>query len=246
MAVYHKIMPVKLSIIIPVYNEIDSLDILIEKILTVTLPNGIDREIIVVDDGSTDGAVLQLQDKHKADNLIEIIVHKKNLGKGEAVKSGIRQATGDYILIQDADLELDPSEYSDLISPVLTANAEVVYGSRFLEGGNNIPRTKRVANRLLTGFANILFGSRLTDEATAYKLFKKSLVENLSIESTGFEICAELTARFLRNGKKIYEVPISYHPRTKQDGKKLNLFSDGLKAIFTLVKYRIRRKVERM
>jgi len=239
-------MPIKLSIIIPVYNEINSLDILIEKILTVTLPNGIDREIIVVDDGSTDGAVLLLQEKHKADNLIEIIVHKKNLGKGEAVKSGIRQATGDYVLIQDADLELNPSEYSDLISPVLTSNAEVVYGSRFLKGGSNIPRTKRVANRLLTGFANMLFGSSLTDEATAYKLFKKSLVENITIESTGFEICAELTARFLRNRKKIYEVPISYHPRTKQDGKKLNLLSDGFKAVFTLVKYRIKRKVERM
>ena len=236
----------KLSIIIPVYNEINSLDILIEKILTVTLPNGIHREIIVVDDGSTDGAVLLLQEKHKAANVIEIIVHKNNLGKGEAVKSGIRRATGDYILIQDADLELDPAEYSDLLSPILTANAEVVYGSRFLKRENYIPRTKRVVNRLLTGFANLLFGTSLTDEATAYKLFKKSLVENIAIESTGFEICAELTARFLRNGKKIYEVPITYHPRTKQDGKKLNLFSDGFKAVFTLVRYRIRRRVERM
>lgn len=210
------------------------------------LPNGIEREIIVVDDGSTDGAVHLLQEKHKTDNVIEIIVHKINLGKGEAVKSGIKRASGDYILIQDADLELNPAEYTDLISPVLTASAEVVYGSRFLKRGNNIPRTKRVANRLLTGFANILFGSSLTDEATAYKLFKKSLVENIAIESTGFEICAELTARFLRNGKKIYEVPISYQPRTKQDGKKLNLFRDGFKAVSTLVKYRIRRKVDRM
>lgn len=237
----------KLSIIIPVYNELATLSQLIEIVQKIQLPEGITKEIIVVDDGSTDGAVQLLQKDGRNIEVMEIVVHKQNLGKGEAIKTGLAKATGDYILIQDADLELNPKEYKNLLKPIIDNGAEVVYGSRFSSiHNNNISFKTLLTNRLLAAVTNFFYGSNLTDEATAYKLIAKKIFDKINIESKGFEICPEITAKILRNNKIIYEVPISYIPRNKTEGKKLRYFRDGLKAILTLLKYRLKPKVEKL
>lgn len=225
----------KLSIIIPVYNERKLVLKSLRKVERAPLPRSVTREIILIDDGSTDGTrdILRKITKHK------VIFHKKNLGKGGAVKTGFKAATGDIFIIQDADLEYDPRDYTACIKPILDGRTEVVYGSR--------TRQKKhikysgisfwIGGWGVTILANILFFTWLTDEPTCYKVFTKRLIRSLKIDSNGFEWEPEITAKVLKRGYKIYEVPIRYYPRDVSHGKKIK-WRDGFKAVWALVKYR--------
>jgi len=224
-----------LSVIIPVYNEKSTIKEVIEKVSMVELP--IEKEIIVVDDGSTDGTVEVLHSARV--KLASTYLTPVNVGKGAAVRIGLTLAKGDIMLIQDADLELDPNEYQRLLAPILDNSASVVYGSRFL-GENRVAPVRRAANYFLTFATNLLFRTNLTDMETAYKVFTREVAGNLSLEANRFEIEPEITAQIVRRGFKIAEVPISYRPRTKFEGKKIK-WKDGFKALWTLLKYRFRK-----
>ncbi len=228
----------KLSILIPVYNEESTVGEVIEQVLAVELP-GIEKEILVIDDGSTDGTaeVLKREQSENAD-LVRVYSSQQNFGKGRAIRIGLKYVTGDIVLIQDADLELDPKEYGVLLAPILSGQASVVYGSRFLSGANRIPWKSRLAQRILTPLTRLLYGARLTDEATAYKVFKTKILQGLDLHCIGFEFCPEVTAKLLKQGHQIVEVPITYRPRTEVEGKKLRFLHDGFTAVFTLLKYR--------
>lgn len=204
-----------LTVIIPVYNEKSTIAEVIEKVLAVELPFA--KEIIVVDDGSTDGTTEILQAQPKS--TIVFYFTPVNVGKGAAVRIGLKLAKGDIILIQDADLELDPNEYKMLLQPILQGQAQVVYGSRFLKK-NKVPRVRRAANSVLTSLTNKLYNTKLTDMETAYKVFTAKVASELSLQANRFEIEPEITARICQAGYKIAEVPISYRPRTKFEGKK--------------------------
>ncbi|MDD5528287.1 MAG: glycosyltransferase family 2 protein [Patescibacteria group bacterium] len=224
----------KLSIIIPVYNEKDTLLKILEKIEQV--PLSWEREFILVDDFSTDGTremIKNLPSRYKK------IFHEKNSGKGAAIHSGLRLATGDYAIIQDADLEYDPNDYLKLIG-ALDAEHPVVYGSRNLADNPHFSIAFYYGGRLVTLAANLLFGSRLTDVNTCYKLAPVALLRSLNLEQARFSFCEEVTAKLLRRRIKIKEVPISYFPRKIEEGKKIRL-SDGINAIVTLVKYRFKK-----
>ena len=225
-----------LSIIIPVYNEKSTINQVIEKVSDTVVP--IEKEIIVVDDGSTDGPgeVLQLSSVKLANTYSS----PTNLGKGSAVRIGLTLAKGDIILIQDADLELDPREYMLLLRPILEGKSKVVYGSRFL-GKNRTAITRRLANYFLTSLTNVLFGTNLTDMETAYKVFTAEVAASLKLKANRFEIEPEITAQIILNRFSILEVPISYRPRTKYEGKKIK-WSDGFTAVLTLLKHRLSRK----
>lgn len=229
----------KLSIIIPVFNEEKTVDKILRKVSSVKL-QFFKKEIIVVDDGSTDGTSLKIN-KIKG---IKKIFHEKNLGKGAAVRSGFKAATGDIIIIQDADLEYDPADYKRLLKPILEKKAEVVYGTRLknyplrLWGKNKtVLPSHLIGNKLLTFITNILYGSKLTDMETCYKLFTKNALSGLKLQSNRFEIEPEITAKILRKRFLIYEIPIKVTPRTHKEGKKIS-WRDGFRAIFTLIKYR--------
>jgi len=229
----------KLSIIIPCYNEVNNLSPLINKVDAVVLERKIKKEIILVDDGSTDGSTEYIKKKIK-DN-IKKLYHQKNMGKGAAVKTGIKQATGDMIIIQDADLELNPEEYNSLISHMLDNKYSVVYGSRTLNKNNKFPNLFFLfGGKLVTFVTNALYSSKLTDEPTCYKLFKTDLIKKIKIENDRFSWEPEITAKILKMGIEIGEVPISYVARKKQEGKKLR-FKDGFEAIWTLLYYRFKR-----
>jgi len=222
-----------LSVIIPVYNEKSTISEVIEKVSAVEL--SVEKEIIVVDDGSTDGTVEALElSKGK---LARTYLTPVNVGKGAAVRIGLTMVTGDIILIQDADLELDPNEFATLLAPIIDGEASVVYGSRFLKN-NSVPRSRILANQFLTWTTNLLFRTKLTDMETAYKAFTREAADKLHLEANRFEIEPELTAQFARLGYKIVEVPITYRPRTTLEGKKIK-WKDGVKALWTLVKYRL-------
>ena len=221
-----------LSVIIPVYNERSTISEVIEKVSAVRLP--LEKEIIVIDDGSTDGTVEALE-LSKA-KLTRTYLTPVNVGKGAAVRIGLTMATGDIILIQDADLELDPNEFAELLEPILDGRTSVVYGSRFLKK-NDVPRTRLLANQFLTHTTNILFRTKLTDMETAYKVFTREAADQLRLEANRFEIEPEITAQFAKLGYTIFEVPITYRPRTTLEGKKIK-WKDGVKALWTLVKYR--------
>ena len=221
-----------LSVIIPVYNEKTTISEVIEKVWAVELP--IEKEIIVVDDGSTDGTVEVLQSN--SIKLKHTYLTPINIGKGAAVRIGLTLAKGEIILIQDADLELDPNEYKELIEPILDGRTSVVYGSRFL-GENRVAPLRRFANYFLTFTTNLLFRTKLTDMETAYKVFTSEVAKNLTLEANRFEIEPEITAQIARKGFKIAEVPISYNPRTKSEGKKIK-WKDGFKALWTLIRHR--------
>lgn len=226
----------KLSVIIPVFNEEKTVREIIRKVKKVKFQ----KEIIVIDDGSTDKTPKILQGIRN----IQVFSHKTNLGKGAAVRTGIKKAIGDIILIQDADLEYNPKDYERLIKPIADGKAKVVYGSRLknyplvLLGKGKTPMPLHlIANRVLTLLTNILYRSELTDMETCYKVFTKAVAREIELFSNGFEIEPELTAKILKKGYKIYEVPIKVKPRGYKDGKKIN-WKDGVRAVYYLFYFR--------
>ena len=224
----------KLSIVMPVYNERTT----IEEILSRVQAVGLADEIVIVDDGSTDGTrelLHELASKYPTTNLI---MHQHNQGKGAAVRTGIQAARGELILIQDADLEYDPRDYTTLLKPIEEGVADVVYGSRFL----GAPRRSTmfwhmIANKLLTLLTNILYNSILSDMETGYKLFKSELIKSIPLRARRFEFEPEVTAKLLKRRIRIFEVPISFYPREYSEGKKIGL-RDAFEAAWTLLKYR--------
>lgn len=232
-----------LSIIIPTLNEENTIEEILRRVISVKLSPEIKKEILVVDDGSTDNSKLKVQSS-KFSKQIKLISHKKNLGKGAAVKTGIQNSTGDLILIQDADLEYDPNHYKDLLEPFNKNGAEVVYGTRLINyslklwGKNKtVLPIHLVANKFLTFLTNVLYGSKLTDMETGYKLFKKEALKNITLNSNKFDFEAEITAKILKKKIPIIEIPISVNPRTYEEGKKIG-WRDGVDAIWTLIKYK--------
>ena len=225
----------KLSVVIPVYNEESTIDEVVRQVLNTKIP--IEKEIIIVDDGSTDRTPRILR-KYKKNKIITVITSVINIGKGIAVRIGFEQATGDIVIVQDADLELDPEEYLQLIQPILDGDAKVVYGSRFL-GTRKIWWTASFfANKFLVILTNLLYNSSLTDVETSFKVISEDVLDKIKLRCIGFEFEPEITAKLLRLGYRIVEVPISYHPRTIEEGKKVN-WMDGIKAVYYLLKYRL-------
>ena len=224
----------KLSVIIPVYNEESTIAEVIRRVANVVI-EGVDKEIIVADDGSTDQTSSIIANTQRNESIIKVHTSLINLGKGAAVRFGLEYATGDVIIIQDADLELNPEEYVKLLEPILNGTSDVVYGSRFMKRNRNIPTITRFANRFLTLLGNMMFSGGLTDMETEYKVFRSSVAKQISLRSVGFEFDAEITAKILLAGNKIREVPITYNPRSKIEGKKLS-WKDGVKTIYILLK----------
>lgn len=225
-----------LSVIIPVYNEKSTIKEIINRVKAVRIL----KEVILIDDGSTDGTREIL--KEIKDTEIKVVFHEKNYGKGYAVRTGIQAAIGGIIIIQDADLEYDPNDYVALVEPILSGKAEVVYGSRWLNQG--LSKTPfnlfRFGRWFLTVLTNLLYGTKITDGSCCYKVFKTEVIKSIPLTCERFEFCPEITARLSRRGYKICEVPVSYHPRTFKEGKKIK-HRDGLEALVTLLKYRFWR-----
>jgi glycosyltransferase involved in cell wall biosynthesis len=223
----------KLSVIIPIFNEKFTLKEIISRVQATGIPD----EIILVDDGSSDGTINIVKEDEGKEGF-RIIIHNKNQGKGAAVRSGLNAATGDVLLIQDADLEYDPRDYPALLKPIEEGLADVVYGSRFLGGSRRVAMFwHMVANKLLTLFTNVLYNTILTDMETGYKVFKKEVVEDMPLHAKRFEFEPEFTAKILKRNFRIFEVPISFNPRDYEEGKKIGL-SDAFEAIWALIKYR--------
>jgi glycosyltransferase involved in cell wall biosynthesis len=224
----------QLSVIIPVYNEKATIEEIVRRVKAAE-PQ--DKEIIIVDDGSTDGTRDIL--KRIEGNRVKVILHDKNTGKGGAIRTGLKAAAGDIVMLQDADLEYDPREISALIKPIQDGMADAVYGSRFMGG-----RPQRVhmfwhqlGNRFLTFLFNVLYNYTLTDLETCYKAFRRDLIKDFKIESNGFTIEPELTAKIIRKHTRLYEVPISYYGRSYDEGKKIR-FYHGLECIWAIIKFR--------
>ncbi len=232
----------KLSIVIPVYNEVSTIQTIIEKVRNSPINP---KEIIVVDDCSTDGTTLLLrQNRH---NLVDkVIYHEKNQGKGAALRSGFRAVTGDVVIIQDADLEYNPSDYGNLLRPIFDGEADVVYGSRFVGG-----ETRRVlyfwhyvGNRLITLLSNMFTNLNLSDIETCYKAFRREIIDQIEIQENRFGVEPEITAKIAELHPRIYEVGISYHGRTYEAGKKIG-WKDGMRAIWCIIKYGLRSAKQR-
>jgi len=226
---------VKLSIIMPVYNEVDTLSEILSQIRAVELP-GIEKEIIAVDDGSTDGSRDLLEKEAEAGDL-QIHFHEKNRGKGAAVRTAIEHASGDIILIQDGDLEYDPRDYPTLLRPIIEGRVDIVYGSRFLGPRKAMNFWHMVGNKMLTLTTNILYNAILSDMETCYKVFRAEIIKDIPLHAKRFELEPEITAKVLNRGNRIYEVPISYYGREYEEGKKIS-WRDAPIAFWTLIKYR--------
>jgi glycosyltransferase involved in cell wall biosynthesis len=229
---------VLVSIIIPVYNEKPTLAEVVRRVVEAPLPAGCDREVIVVDDGSCDGTAAALDECGRRHASILLQRSAMNEGKGSALRAGIARSSGDVILVQDGDLEYDPRDYISVLQPIVDGRADVVYGSRFLGGVRGMKAANRVANKILTMTANVLFDAGITDEATAYKAFRASALERIELRCRRFEFCPEVTAKLRRLGYRIHEVPIRYCPRSVEQGKKIRV-ADGFHAMFTLIRYRL-------
>lgn len=222
----------RLSIIIPVFNECSTIRTVLERVAAVDL----DPEVIVVDDGSTDGTrdVLAELDGHGP----TVILHDTNRGKGAALQTGIQHVTGDYVIVQDADLEYDPADYHKLLAVAYERRADVVYGSRLADARPSMSLRHWVGNRILTGITNLLYRSALTDMETCYKLLRRSVLADIDIVSNHFNVEPEITAKLLKRGFVIHEVPISFAGRSLAEGKKIRIV-DFVSAIWTLVRYRV-------
>lgn len=225
----------RVSIIVPVYNEARTVKAVIDRLLTIDLP--IPREIVVVDDGSTDGTHGVLDGVVRSGASVQVITAPRNQGKGSAIRLGLQHASGSIVAIQDADLELDPAELAALIRPILEGHETVVYGSRFLAGGPAVPWATLAANRALTALTNALYGSRLTDMETCYKVMRMDVARSLTLVSNRFDIEPEITARVLKGGHRIRELPVRFEPRSRAHGKKIG-WRDGVRAIVVLVSQR--------
>ncbi len=223
----------KLSIVVPVYNEEKTLRAILEKILA--QPQ--EKEVILVDDGSTDGTreILKSLDHPK----VRVFLHPENRGKGAALRTGFREAAGDIVIIQDADLEYNPDEYGVLVQPIEDGVADVVYGARFLGGPHRVLYFWHYCgNKLLTLITNVLFNINLNDMETCYKVFRREALQGVEIKSDRFGFEPEITAKMVKSGQRIYEVPISYFGRTYEEGKKIT-WRDGLAALYTLIRFRL-------
>ncbi len=228
----------KLSIVIPVFNEEKTIEKLIKRVMGVDLGK-IDKEIIVVDDGSSDGTSKILNEVVKKNKSLKLLIHKTNLGKGWALRTGFSKASGDVVVVQDGDMEYEPNDFKKMLDKMEEKGVRVVYGSRRIE-----PKNKQYSGLgfyagglFLTYMANILYGCRITDEPTCYKMIDKKLLDNLDIKAKRFEFCPEVTAKICKKGEKIYEVPILYNPRHVNQGKKIKL-KDFFEAVWTLLKLR--------
>jgi glycosyltransferase involved in cell wall biosynthesis len=221
----------RLSVVVPVYNEAGTIAQILEKVNSVP----IDKEIIVVNDGSADGTERILRDL--AYPNLKVIHHTSNRGKGSAVTTGIAHAQGEFIIIQDADLEYDPADYLRLLEEIGKEGADIVLGARFSKGyhGLFIPR---LGNRLLTGIFNILFGTRLNDSFTCYKVFRRDTISSFGLASRSFDIEIEIIAKAIKHKLKIKEIPVSYYPRGYSQGKKIRIL-DGLRAVYSIIKFRL-------
>ena len=225
----------KVTILIPVFNEFNTLKEILEKVENAKFCN-LEKEIILIDDASTDGTLeilAELKDKYK------VFYHKKNMGKGAALKTGLKEATGDIIVIQDADLEYNPADYDPLIQIILDEKADVVYGSRLMKEDSlhTFMPSHLFGNRLITFVTNLLYGAKLTDMETCYKAFKKEFIENIDIKSLRFDFEPEITAKVLKKKARLKEYPISYDARLHNEGKKIT-WIDGFHAIWALAKFR--------
>jgi glycosyltransferase involved in cell wall biosynthesis len=223
----------KLSVIIPVYNEVESIEVILKRVNDTKLVS----EIVVVDDGSKDGTrdILKTLD---GKNNVHVILHEQNQGKGAAVRTGMKAALGEILLIQDADLEYDPRDFPELLKPIEEGIADVVYGSRFLGRAHRVTMFWHlVANKMLTFLTNILYNTILTDMETGYKVFRREVIDGMVIRANSFNFEPEFTAKILKRNYRIFEVPITFNPRDYTQGKKIKLH-DAFEAVWALIKYR--------
>lgn len=232
---------VKLSIIVPAYNERATIEEILRRVREAPLDSdlNVEKEIIVVDDGSTDGTreiLARIASEHPD---IKVLFHDRNRGKGAAIRTALQHVTGDYVVIQDADLEYDPRDYSVLLRPLIEGKADVVYGSRFLGPHRAFLFLHYLGNKFLNLVTNILYDTILTDMETCYKMFRTDVIRNIPLKARGFEFEPEVTAKVLKRGYRVFEVPISYSGRDFAEGKKIHPWKDGLRALWTLIKYRV-------